>query len=158
MTSEAMTRAAPDYDEIVRVVQLYPAGFNDRDAGKLREAFHEDAWMFFTREDGILHTARIWDVVDLWAAGEPDDPPHRVTGRIISVTQAGDVASVLLGWDWYKGKDFSFVEFHTMLRIEGVWKITNKTATRTSRAGGLDSSAWPRSPGGDPGSWVTGRA
>jgi hypothetical protein len=44
------------------------------------------------------------------------------------------VASVLLGWDNITDPSRSFVDFHALLRINGVWKITNKTATHSSRA------------------------
>lgn len=39
----------------------------------------------------------------------------------------GDAAGVVLlfGDDW--------IDFHSLLRINGVWKITNKTATHSSR-------------------------
>ena len=40
-----MTARTDDYYEILRVMQLYIDGFNDNDAGKFKEAFHEDAWM-----------------------------------------------------------------------------------------------------------------
>ena len=101
-----MTTTAPDYDEIVRVVQLYVDGFNHREGGpaegpdpvrvsKFREAFHEDAWIFFTGQDGALHKALLADYFEKWAT----PPPAKIAGRIISVTQAGDVASVLLGFD-----------------------------------------------------------
>jgi len=50
-----MTATAPDYDEIVRVVQLYVDGFSEADTNKLKKAFHENAWMFFTDADGTLH-------------------------------------------------------------------------------------------------------
>jgi hypothetical protein len=110
-----MTAAAPDHHAIVRVVQLYVDGFNGLGAEKFREAFHEDAWI-------------------AWATPPPDG--RKVTGRIISVTQAGDVANVLLGFDDSRGKARSWVDSHSLLRIDGVWKITNKTATHSSRAGG----------------------
>jgi Putative lumazine-binding len=42
-----MTATATDYDEIVRVVQLYIDGFNDCDIEKFKQAFHENAWIFF---------------------------------------------------------------------------------------------------------------
>ena len=42
-----MTARTDDYDEIVRVVQLYIDGFNDNEASKFQEAFHEDAWIFY---------------------------------------------------------------------------------------------------------------
>ena len=128
-----MTATAPDYDEIVRVVQLYIDAFNTLDANKFREAFHEDAWIFFTDEDGILHK-------HLFGEPNPKRKPYKAYGRIISVTQAGDVASVLLGFDdtadpadptYAHG---SWVDFHTLLRVNGVWKITNKTATHATHA------------------------
>ncbi len=50
-----MTARTDDYDEIVRVVQFYVDAFNDNDVSKLKEAFDEDAWIFFIDADGILH-------------------------------------------------------------------------------------------------------
>ncbi len=127
-----MTATATDYDEIVRVVQLYVDGFNDCDADKFKEAFHEDAWIFFTDAEGALHKHLIRDSLQEWAA-----PPNKdIAGRIISVSQAGDVASVLLGFDDVRGAEHSWVDFHALIRVDGVWKITNKTATHSSRAGG----------------------
>ena len=40
-----MTVKAKDYDEIVRVIQLYLDGFNNNDISLFKEAFHEDAWI-----------------------------------------------------------------------------------------------------------------
>jgi hypothetical protein len=139
-----MTDVAPDYDEIVRVVQLYANAFNGREGGPtdapdpvriemLKEAFLEDAWIFFTEPDGTLRRHLISESFAAWA-GPHEDSSRRITGRIISVTQAGDVASVLLGFDSVRGEEFSWVDFHALLRINGVWKITNKTATHATRA------------------------
>jgi hypothetical protein len=50
----AVTARTDDYDEIVRVVQLYVDGFNDNDINKFKEAFDEDAWMYYTKPDGSL--------------------------------------------------------------------------------------------------------
>ena len=52
-------------------------------------------------------------------------------GRLVSVTQVGDAASVHLGFDsdelgWW-------IDFHSLFRINGVRTITNKTATHSSR-------------------------
>jgi hypothetical protein len=56
-------------------------------------------------------------------------------GRIISVTLVGDAASAHLNWDLEPDKSGGFLDFHSLLRlrIDGVWKITDKTATRSSR-------------------------
>jgi hypothetical protein len=133
-----MTATAPEYNEIVRVVQLYIDGFNDCDVDKFREAFDEDAWIFYTDPDGCLHRYLLADEFADWAS----PPRAKIAGRFISVTQAGEVACVLLGFDDLSNASDpahrrwdSWVDFHTLLRIDGVWKITNKTATHATRAG-----------------------
>lgn len=127
-TTTTTTATTPDYDEIVRVVQLYIDGFKG-DVDKFKEAFHEDAWIFFTDADGVLHNGLLADRFERWAAAN-----RHIEGRVIAVTQAGDVASVLLGYDDTTDPSASFVDLHALLRIDGIWKITNKTATHSSRA------------------------
>jgi hypothetical protein len=122
-----MTARTDDYDQIVRVVKLYIDGFNDNDISKFKEAFHEDAWIFFIDAKGTLHKNLISESFEKWAT-----PPSRgVVGRFISVTQVGDAAAVQLSFD--SDKSWGWIDFHNLLRINGVWKITNKTATHSSR-------------------------
>lgn len=122
-----MTARTDDYDEIVLVVQLYIDAFNDNDISKLRQAFDKDAWIFYIDANGALHKNLISESFEEWAA-----PPSRgVVGRFISVTQVGDAASVQLSFD--ADKSSGWIDFHNLLRINGVWKITNKTATHSSR-------------------------
>ncbi len=124
-----VTARTDDYDEIVRVVQLYVDAFNDNDIEKLREAFDEDAWIFYIDAEGNLHKNLISENFEEWAA-----PPSRgVVGRFISVTQVGDAAAVQLSFDRSSDKSSGWIDFHNLLRINGVWKITNKTATHSSR-------------------------
>jgi hypothetical protein len=47
-----VTARTDDYDDIVRVVQLYIDAWNDNDISKLREAFDEDAWIFYVDDKG----------------------------------------------------------------------------------------------------------
>ena len=124
-----MTARTDDYDEIVRVVKLYIDGFNDNDINKFKEAFHEDAWIFFIDAEGRLHKNLISESFEGWAA----PPSSGIVGRFISVTQVGDAASVQLSFDSATGKSHEWIDFHNLLRINGVWKITNKTATHSSR-------------------------
>jgi len=60
-------------------------------------------------------------------------PSWGVVGRFISVTQVGDAAAVQLSIDRASDKSSGWIDFHNLLRINGVWKITNKTATHSSR-------------------------
>lgn len=122
-----MTISTVDYDKIVAATRLYIAGFNEGDANKFRQAFHEDATMFFTDEGGKLHVQRLDDeVFEGWAREDRSRRPP-VELRIISVAQMGDAASVALafgdGW----------LDFHNLARVGDEWKITNKTASHSSR-------------------------
>src|SRR5437016_4639593 len=69
----------------------------------------------------------------MWAAER-----RAIIGRVIAVTRAGDVASVLLVVDNTSDAPDpmlrSWVDCHTLLRIKSVWKITNKPAPHAIRA------------------------
>ena len=116
-----MTARAKDHDEIVRVMQLYVDGFNDNDVGKFREAFHDDAWIFYVDADGRLTKNLISENFALWAA----TPSWGVVGRIVSVTQVGDVASVQIVWDRTSIPDV-WIDFHNLIKIGGISKIAQQ--------------------------------
>lgn len=59
-------------------------------------------------------------------------PGWGVVGRFVSVTQVGDAAAVQLSFDSEKSGG-SWIDFHNLLKVNGVWRITNKTATHSSR-------------------------
>jgi hypothetical protein len=116
--------------EIRRVVQLYGDGFGSGEIRLFEEAFHEDAWIFYTQADGTLHAERLRSrSFEVWAASR-----ERATVRVLTVTRSGDVANVLLVWQGSEPQN-TFLDLHNLLKIDGVWKITNKTATHISRAG-----------------------
>jgi Putative lumazine-binding len=125
----AVTARTDDYDEIVRVVQLYVDGFKDNDINKFKEVFDEDAWMYYIKPDGSLYKDLISKSFEEWAS----PPSSGIVGRFISVTLVGDAASVQLSFDYTSGRSDGWIDFHNLLRINGVWKITNKSATHSSR-------------------------
>jgi ketosteroid isomerase-like protein len=130
MTISAKNANTPDHDAIVRVVQRYVDAYNEGDVAKFKEVFHESGWIFYTDVGGALHQALLSDCFEAWTAPHK----HQVVGRFISVIQAGDVAVVTLGFDNSEGRSMSWVDIHSLLRIGGVWKIMNKTATHNRRA------------------------
>jgi Putative lumazine-binding len=128
-----MTARTDDYDEIVRVVQLSDA-WNENDLGKVKEAFDENAWIYFIDPGGALNKGVISERFEAsLGTGALRKWLGNVVGRIISVTQVGDAAAVQLSFDSAADKSQSWIDFHNLLRINGVWKITNKTATHSSR-------------------------
>jgi hypothetical protein len=125
---DAMTARTDDYDAIIRVMRLYIDGFNDNDVTKFREAFDENAWIFFIDDNGSLHKHLISEDFERWAK----PPSWDVVARFVSVTQVGDAAAVQLSFDSEKSGG-GWIDFHNLVRINGAWKITNKTATHSSR-------------------------
>ena len=119
----------PDHDAIVRVVQGYVDAYNECSVAKFKEAFYEGGSFFSTDDGGALYKAPVSDCFKDWTRPHAD----HVVGRFISVIQAGDVAVVVLGSDNSEGKSLSWIDVHSLLRIDGVWKIMNKTATHNSR-------------------------
>ena len=127
MIPEKYPQDVPDYNEIIHVVQLYIEGWKG-DINKFQEAFHEDAWIFFTDPKGHLHNYLLKDCFDSWAKTNWEIDP-----RIIAVNQIGDIANVTLEFNNVSNPSASFVDSHNLLKINGVWKITNKTATHIER-------------------------
>ena len=125
--SIGMTTRTDDYDAIDSAAQLYIDGFNENSVSKLREAFYEDAWIFYIDAEGALHKNLISESFEKWATL----PGSGVVGRFISVTQVCDAAAVQLSFDCAADKTGGWIDFHNLLRINGVWKITNKTASHS---------------------------
>lgn len=123
-----LVESAPDHDEIVRIVQLYINGFQGR-LDKLEEAFHEDAWILALDDQGDLSKDLVRDRFERWASSR-----RQVRGRVIQVTQAGELASVLLGFDNIENLVDSWVDVLALIKLDGAWKITHKSAVHSSRA------------------------
>jgi len=114
-----------DYDEIVACMQNYIDGCNEGDPEKLKKAFHEEAWLNYVDADGKLVIERLdEDLFRKWTEGPRGD---KIELRILSVAQMGDVASVALrfGNNW--------LDFHSLVRVNGEWKSISKTASHSSR-------------------------
>ena len=116
-----------DYDEIVRVLVLCLEGEAKGDAGLLKEAFHADARMF-GGVAGERYDMPITEFFEVAEAEPADTGSHR--GRVLSVHQVGDAANAVVAEDGYWGT-LSFIDFFTLNRIAGGWKIVNKTFVHT---------------------------
>ena len=116
-----------DYDAIRQVVQLCLDGEAKGDVAKLQEAFHEDARMFGDL-GGTRYDVPIQGLFDMAADGPADTGNYHA--RILSVTQVGDAATAVVVEEGYWGT-VSFVDFLSLCRINGTWKIVNKTFAHT---------------------------
>lgn len=123
-----MSDTTAEYHEILEVLQLYIDGSSKGDAGKLKEVFHEDARMF-----GLAGGARfdvpIAEFIGMAAALPADTGSY--DGSVKSITRVGDAAFALVTEDGCWG-EVSFVDFFSLARIGGVWKIVNKCFAHTA--------------------------
>ena len=126
LAPEAVRTSIDDIDAIKAVVQLYIDGSATGDATKMERAFHPQARMF-----GALGPQR-YDVpiTELFkmAAAMPMGSNYRA--RVTAVKQVGDAADVTVVEEGCWG-DVSFVDFFSLARINGAWKIVSKTFAHT---------------------------
>jgi hypothetical protein len=122
-----MAQRIDDLDAIGKVVQLYIDGAGG-DVAKLREAFHPDARMYGHIGE-VEHAIPITGFFDMVAHSKSSLAGPRYKARIVSIDVVGDAGVAVLAEEDYFGCDF--VDFFSVARIDGRWKIVNKTYTHT---------------------------
>ena len=115
--------------EITRPVDLYVEGVRAGDAAKMREAFHAQAWMFGSVA-GTRYDEPIAELITL-VEEHPADVDGSFQARVVSVEQVGDAAFVVLEEEGFWGT-VSMTDFFTLVRIDGAWRIANKTFAHTA--------------------------
>jgi hypothetical protein len=123
-----MATTAQETDRITRTVNLYVEGVKNGDAAKLREAFHPDSRMWGSLM-GQRYDVPINDMIAMFD-GKPADVDGSYEARITSVEQTDDVASAILAEEGFWGT-VSFIDFFALARIDGAWRIVNKTFVHT---------------------------
>ena len=113
---------------IEEVVQLYIDGASKGEPDKLRQGFHEEAWVFGS-VGGQRYDAPIAQVIEM-TASQPLDSDGSYTARITSIEQVNDAATARVEEDGCWG-GLSFVDFFALAKIDGTWKIVNKTFAHT---------------------------
>lgn len=126
-----LATAAPpeEADPAVRApVEAYLRGHATGDGEEWRKAFHPSAMVTGVR-DGKLQSTSAPDFIAR-APGKPAADEARRKRRIVSIDVSGDAALAKVELDYPK---VSFVDYLSLLRIDGEWKIAQKTYTGTSK-------------------------
>jgi hypothetical protein len=123
-----MAVSAPEQSAITEVVQLYIDGSRVGDSDKLRQAFHPDARMYGSIS-GQRFDLPIEEFFSL-ASSQPADLDGTYDARIVSLQQVGDAATAAIEETGFWGT-LSFTDFFSLSRIDGEWKIVNKTFAHT---------------------------
>jgi hypothetical protein len=103
-------------------IENYFRGHATGDGEYFKRAFHPDAKLFFIR-DGKLTTRTSAEYIAGASGKAPADEAQRKR-RIESVDITGNAAVVKVTLD-YPG--VRFTDYMSMLKIDGEWKIVNKT-------------------------------
>jgi hypothetical protein len=119
-----MTTTAHETGQITHAVELYVEGSRHGDAARLRQAFHPDARMWGSL-GGQRFDVPISEMIAM-LDGKPVDVEGSYKAHVTAVEQTDDVASVTLVEEGFWGT-VSFVDFFSLARIDGDWKIVNKT-------------------------------
>ena len=103
-------------------LQHYLLGHATGDGAHFRKVFHPEAKLFFVR-DGKL-TTRTSDEYIAGATGRPAGDEAQRRRRIETVDVSGNAAVARIVLDYPSTR---FVDYMSMLKIDGEWKIVNKT-------------------------------
>jgi len=122
-----MSTVATGNETAVGTVQLYIDGVATGDAAKLEQAFHADARMYGA-VDGQRYDIPITEMIQMIAAQPADTGSFGASVR--SVDEEGDAAVISIEEHGFWGV-LSFVDYFSLARIDGAWKIVNKTFVQT---------------------------
>lgn len=122
--------SAPEDDRaaIERTVGYYFAAGDNGDADSLAKAFHPEAKMLFKRDGKLAQLGQPeWQDRIRKATAPPTKANWR---KIVSVDVDGDaaVAKCISDFD-----TFQFIDYMSLLKIDGEWKIVNKIFHRKEK-------------------------
>ncbi|HEX5347944.1 MAG TPA: nuclear transport factor 2 family protein [Pseudonocardiaceae bacterium] len=120
--------SADERGAIEDAVRLYIDGVSKGDADKLKTGFHSEAWMFGS-VGGQRYDIPISQLIEM-ATSQPFDSGGSYAARITSVQQVGDAATAIVEEDGIWGS-LSCVDFIALAKIDGAWKMVNKTFAHT---------------------------
>jgi hypothetical protein len=125
----SLSSASPSAtDEIKATVELYFAGHATGDGTYWRRAFHPVAVLYWVK-DGALATRPLDEFV-AGATGKPAPDEDKRGRKITLVDVAEDAAVVKVELDY---PDVKFVDYLSLLRVEGRWVIVNKIFHRQAK-------------------------
>lgn len=127
-----MAELAPEQAQISAVIQKYIDAIAKTRPEAMLEIFHPQAIMAGQFDGQLRITAgkvgeMICDFMKQIPPTAESSPNFR--GRIVSVTQRGDIAAVEIAEDQLGGRDMR--TFFLLNKVNGAWTITAKATTNT---------------------------
>lgn len=127
-------RPDPEKAAVTEAVQLYFQGHATGDGNFWRKAFHPEAKLFWVK-DGALAQKTATEFA-AGASGKPAADEGKRVRKILAVDHAGDAAMVKVELTY---PDVAFVDYLSLLKIDGRWQIVNKIFHRRAPAAAVPS-------------------
>ena len=115
-------------ETVADAIRLYIDGVAAGDTAKLEQAFHPDARMYGSI-GGHRYDVPIGEMIKM-AGARPADAGGSYQASIRSVDEEDDAAIAVVVEEGFWGA-LSFVDYFSLARIEGSWRIVNKTFAHT---------------------------
>lgn len=125
---------SPERDAVAATVQLYFQGHATGNGDFFRKAFHPEAKLFWVK-DGALAQKTSAE----FAAGAEGKPPADEAKRVRKIEMidiAGDAAVAKVVLDY---PSVGFVDYLSLLKIDGKWVVINKIFHREAKPGAVPS-------------------
>ncbi|HYE58254.1 MAG TPA: nuclear transport factor 2 family protein [Rhodothermales bacterium] len=126
----APSAPADDIAGVRAALDAYLRGHATGDGAHMREAFHPSAQLFFNR-NGTFSTRTSTEYIAGFS-GQPAADEAQRRRRIVMIDITGDAAIAKIELDYPTTK---FVDYMSLLRVDGTWRIVNKTFNATPKAG-----------------------
>lgn len=107
-----------DYAQLETTLNYYLEGGTNNDFETLKKAFHETATMRY-----IGDTYKEVNALEFFEKGMKPGPAQDRKTRIVYINVTGNAASAQLEIEYPK---FSFIDYMSLLKIDGEWKIVGK--------------------------------
>lgn len=126
----AAAAVADDLAGVRAALDAYLAGHATGDGAHFREAFHPAAVLFWNR-NGAFSTRTSAEYI-AGASGQPAADEARRHRRIVMIDVTGDAAIAKIELDYPTAR---FVDYMSLLKVDGTWRIVNKTFNVAPKAG-----------------------
>lgn len=127
-----------DQELIKKVIQdAYVDGLcNNADEEAIMKGFHSDFKVIGTRPDNSIWEYPISSWIELAKKGKEKGYKYSfqdeyTSVKFLSVDITGDVAIAKL--EFYEGQNLNYIDYLTLMKLEGEWKIVNKTFHRVPK-------------------------
>lgn len=116
-----------DYADITTTVSYYLDGGTNNDFETLAKAFHQNAMMKFVTKDGYKEV----NALEFFKRVIKPGPKQNRKTRILNISISGNIATAILEIEY---KTFFFIDHMSLLKVDGTWKVVNKTYYRKNKS------------------------